>query len=132
MPKCINCPIVQAKLNPGDLCKECLKLKDKGNLNLENNHDTLKGDSNIIELIRDHMERERTWHEEKTQLLYDQIHYLKSDIIHKNMLIKNIMETTTSNKEYVQSTWENKGIDFNNNNPIDISTSSLTNNNQVN
>ena len=95
MPNCSKCNTVQAKMNKGNLCKKCFS--DKFN-------DTQKeyicidepincDDERImIDLIKGQMEKESQWYYDMTQVLKDQIEYLKSEIIHKNSIIQNLIK----------------------------------------
>ena len=110
MPACKKdgCNNVQSKLNRGGLCKSCFKHKidlynnpvkpqrysesssvdtdsDDGDVN------PILNDNNIKEFIKQHMMREKLWHEEKIKILTDEIIYLKEEHFAKNKIIESLM-----------------------------------------
>ena len=99
MPKCAKCTTVQANLNKRKLCKKCHQNdndQNKGNTLKESElkesiHTQLPSDRTIIALIKENMEREKTWNAEVISMLREQIDYLKNDIIHKNTLIEQLI-----------------------------------------
>ena len=105
MPKCVICANVHAKLNKGNLCKQCFNEKDNSLYNTinDNTNDTSLNDGTVIDdraimdIIKENMAQERKWNEGMTMVLKNQIEYLKTEIIHKNTLIENlIMELLNS------------------------------------
>lgn len=114
MPQCVVCETVQARLNDGDLCRLCFSDKDtevliKANYNNdESSNGTNKClpsiEKGMIDLIKENMIQEKKWNLEITELLKDQINYLKNDIIHKNTIIESLMVDLSNKKS--ESTFE--------------------------
>ena len=80
MPKCAKCTTARAKLNKRKLCKKCHPNdndQNKGNNLRENElnesiHTQLPNDRTIIALIKENMEREKTWYAEVISMLRQQ------------------------------------------------------------
>ena len=68
MPKCINCPIIQAKLNDGKLCKTCFSKKPNTGITEANyeinecyNEDniTASSEKDMFDLVKDNGARKK-------------------------------------------------------------------------
>lgn len=101
MPKCSKCNAVQAQLNKGALCKKCFNNKinptDVNMINDESIEIDPISDRSIIDLIKSQMVKETQWNNEINQVFKDQIVHLKSEIKHKNYIIKNLIKSNHYN-----------------------------------
>ena len=139
MPKCVICENVQAKLNKGDLCKDCFNEKDNRSVICEYTNDnssndvTIIDDRTIMDIIKENMTQERRWNEEMTIVLKDQIEYLKDEIIHKNTLIESLIvelhnsRNTSLNKTTTPSLYHNDDDSKNSNNSTTVNSTPLSN-----
>ena len=97
--KCIKCNKTQAKLNKGQLCKDCFNKKinpmfctntgmdDESDDNL----DEMLNDRTLIDFIKENMMKEHIRHGEMFTILKEQVDYLKTEITNKNTLIELLM-----------------------------------------
>ena len=110
MPTCMLCPFVQAKLNPGDLCKTCFGKHNKADESSSDINrlsmeiplaDATPHERSIMELIRENMEQDKKRASEYTALLKEQIEYLKKDIDYKNAIIESLLsEVSLKNAKF--------------------------------
>ena len=80
MPNCSKCNAVQARMNKGNLCKQCFHTKihiSKEIINSDNDslNSTAIDDDNrtVIDIIKQHMEKQSQWNRETRTLLLNQI-----------------------------------------------------------
>ena len=69
----------------------------------------------MFDILKENMVQERKWNLEITQLLKDQIDYLKNDIIHKNTIIESLIIIRRTSPTFVHST-PSSSSDVNDNN----------------
>lgn len=114
MGACVICSSFQSRLRKGRLCKECFNKNKKSKVTLNKNDHVITMDNSDIEinksilndrsvdsLIKKNMLQKKAHNEEITQLLRDQVDYLKNEIIHKNTLIESLMFELHNNKNDV-------------------------------
>ena len=99
MPKCSKCDAVQSKMNKGNLCKKCFHAKHNlSNKVIPDDNDPFNStlmdqeDRTIVDLIKEHMQRESQWNRETHQLLSEQIDFLKAEITEKNDIIRDLLK----------------------------------------
>ena len=107
MSKCVNCSNKQSKLNRGKFCQVCfndINCVNKNNSTFEHKNtdevinETSFNDRQIIDMIKENMIQEKKSNEERTQLLVDQIEFLKSEILVKNTFIERLIVKLSSKK----------------------------------
>lgn len=119
MPTCknTNCNYVQNILNKGGLCKSCfnnkkIKLHNEPSKNSQNVlsstqsgivEDSKLGDSKsedryIMDILKEHMIKEKKHDIELTDILKENIIFLRNEITHKNEVIKELLNRLPSNK----------------------------------
>ena len=135
MPKCSKCNTMQSKMNKGNLCKTCFRAKHKLSDNVISVNDDdvsivsmeMEEDRTIIEIIKNHMQKECQWNKETHQILLEQINYLKDEIKHKNTIIEGLIKTkcnipSSESRDYINQTditsLRNEGIIHNTNTNI--------------
>ena len=146
MPNCSKCNAVQSRLNKGALCKKCFnnKINTTDKLNTCNDDpieiDPINDDRSIVDFIKSQMTKELELNNEINQVLRDQIIYLKSEITHKNDIIKSLITRNHCNAEHVEtnyvdkrdeSTISNDNPVVNNKNNVTISPDNSINDNDV-
>ena len=104
MPKCNKCSKSQSKLNKGGLCKECLNKKING-FNGDTNESiivyetvdqTKEDDKYFIDIMKDHMMREKELSNDMIEHLKEEVRFLKDELLHKNDLIYKFLPNLSS------------------------------------
>ena len=107
MPKCIKCETVQSKLNKGKLCKKCNNNSEANTQHNESTDYTPLEDRNLIDMIKETMVKEARLNNEIIIVLKDQIEFLKDEIKHKNLIIKNLINISTKYSQPIDTSGNN-------------------------